>query len=236
VTGLYSGKGGQLTMFSGAKGTPESHANRGMDFETALNEMHELYEARGVAQIRKQYVPSLPVKDGKWAKVIGKSTVDYVGQLGRGRFVAFDAKDCAEKRISLERLQDHQLRFLEYASMLGGLAFILVRFGRRTVYMIPVEAWRWAVEAHRAGHSVYVESLGWTATGKASINIKELPAEWRVDGYDWAAALRRYDFERVAGAQGEGLRVRDAEGVGQGMGHASEVAGADCKRGVRTEP
>ncbi len=198
MTRLYSGKDGQMTMFSGARSASESHANRGMDFEAALNELHALYEARGIAQIRKQYVPSLPVKDGKWAKVIGRSTVDYVGQLGGGRFVAFDAKDCAEKRIGLERLQEHQLKFLEYARMLGGLAFVLVRFERRTVYLIPVEAWRWAVEAHGAGHGVYVESVGWTATGKASISMKELPDEWRVDGYDWAKTAEGHESGRAS--------------------------------------
>lgn len=194
---LYRGKGGQLAMFAGAKGITKSHANRGMAFEEQLKWQHALYLRQGIAKMDKQYIPSLPVKDGKWAKVIGKSTVDFSGELRGGQHVAFDAKDCAGKRIELDRLQTHQLQHLEEIDALGGLAFVLVRFERRTVYMIPVEAWRWAVEAHRAGHEVCVESIGWTATGKASINMKELPAEWRADGYDWAAVLRRYDFARA---------------------------------------
>lgn len=54
---------------------------------------------------------------------------------------------------------------------------------------IPVAAWRWAIEAHRAAHEVYVEELDWTATGKASINEKDLPQAWRVEGTDWGRTL-----------------------------------------------
>lgn len=182
----------QTTMFRGAHaGAADNHANRGMAFEEQLKWQHALYQSRGVAKIDKQYIPSLPVKDGKWAKVIGKSTVDFVGEMRGGQHVAFDAKDCAGKRIELSRLAPHQLKHLEEIEALGGLAFVLVRFERRTVYMVPVEAWKWANEAHRAGHEVKVEDLNWTATGKASINEKELKPEWRVDGYDWAANVRR---------------------------------------------
>ena len=54
----------------------------------------------------------------------------------------------------------------------------------------PVEARKWATEAHRAGHEVYVEALDWTATGKASISEGDVKAEWRVDGVDWAGWKR----------------------------------------------
>ena len=192
----------QTTMFRGAQaGAADNHANRGMAFEEQLKWQHALYQSRGIAMMDKQYIPTLPVKDGKWAKVIGKSTVDFAGELRGGQHVAFDAKDCAGKRIELSRLAPHQLKHLEEIEALGGLAFVLVRFERREVYMVPVEAWKWAVEAHRAGHEVLAKRLGWTATGKASINVKELPAEWRVDGYDWAQTLRRYDHGRAAQAE-----------------------------------
>ena len=194
----------QTTMFRGAHaGAADNHANRGMGFEEQLKWQHAVYEKRGIAKMDKQYVPSLLVKDGKWAKVIGKSTVDFSGELRGGRHVAFDAKDCAGRRIDLDRLQTHQLQHLEGIAALGGLAFVLVRFERREVYMIPVTAWRWAIEAHRAGHEVYVEALGWTATGKASINIKDLPEEWKADGCDWERTARRHDFGRAAREEAE---------------------------------
>lgn len=182
----------QTSIFGERRRVGESHANRGMAFEAALNWQHAQYEAQKVAQVHKEYLPTLPVKDAKWAKVVGKSTVDYVGQLSGGRFVAFDAKDCAGKRVDLERLQPHQLRYLEIAEALGGLGFVLVRFERARVYVIPVKAWKWAEEAHRAGHEVYVEELDWRATGKASINEKEMKAEWAVKDTDWARTVREW--------------------------------------------
>ena len=194
----------QTSMFTGARAAPaDNHANRGMAFEEQLKWQHAMYLRQGIAKMDKQYIPSLPVKDGKWAKVIGKSTVDFVGELRGGLHVAFDAKDCAGKRIELERLETHQLEYLEETEAMGGLAFVLVRFEGQRVWMIPAAAWRWAVEAHRAGRKVTVNGLGWTATGKASMNEKDLKAEWRVDGYDWASAARRHDFERAAGAKND---------------------------------
>ena len=176
----------QTSMFKGAKAPGESHANRGMGLEDAIKWQHAMYERQGIAKMDKQYIPSLPVKDGKWAKVIGKSTVDFSGELAGGQHVAFDAKDCAGKRIELDRLKPHQYEHLLGIDALGGLAFVLVRFERRRAYRVPVEAWKWATEAHRAAHEVYVESLNWTATGKASISEGDLPEKWRIEGVDWA--------------------------------------------------
>ena len=196
----------QTSMFKGAHAGPaDNHANRGMAFEEQLRWQHALYQRRGAAKVDKQYIPTLPVKDGKWAKVIGKSTVDFVGELRGGQYVTFDAKDCAGKRIELDRLATHQMQHLEDIDALGGLAFVLVRFERQRVWMIPAKAWRWAVEAHRAGHEVLVRELGWTATGKASFNENDLPAEWRVDGYDWLQAVREHDSGRTAQAQKSGV-------------------------------
>ena len=79
----------QTSMFKGAHaGAADNHANRGMAFEEQLKWQHALYHKQGVAKMDKQYIPSLPVKDGKWAKGIGKSTVDFVGVLNGGRRTA----------------------------------------------------------------------------------------------------------------------------------------------------
>lgn len=182
----------QMAMFEGVHAPGEDHANRGMGFERDLNAMHAEYERTKRAQMHKQFLPTQPVRDGRWARVIGRSTVDYVGQLAGGRFVAFDAKDCAGKRIDLERLQIHQLAFLTLTDALGGLSFVLTRFERARVYIVPIRAWRWAVEAHRAGHSIYVEELDWTATGKNSLNEKEMKEEWRVEGCDWEKTVAQW--------------------------------------------
>lgn len=170
---------------------PESHANRGLALETALSWQHAQYAQRGVARMDKAHVPSVLVKDGRWAKVIGRAIVDYTGLMCGGLHVAFDAKDCAGKRIELSRLQTHQLEYLEDVAKLGGCAFILARFERRDMYAIPVVAWRLAIEARRMGHPVESEGLGWEATGKASINVKELPDKWRVERADWAKTIAK---------------------------------------------
>lgn len=165
-----------------------SYANRGMSFEKALEYMHALYARQGRALVNKQYVPSLLVKDGTWAKVIGRSTVDYVGTLAGGRFVAFDAKDCTQKRIELSRLQDHQRDYLTHVDELGGIAFVLVRFeshefNNSSVYAIPIWAWNAAVESRRKQTPIKIGE--WTTTMKASINEHDIPQAWKVVNYNW---------------------------------------------------
>ena len=188
MTRLYISPNDQLAMFRGAKPPPESHANRGMAFEAALATMHEVYRRRGDAVINKQQIRTRVVGDGKFARVEGKATVDYEGTLKGGRHVAFDAKDCANKRIDLSRLTDDQLGYLMDVHNAGAVAFVLARFERRDVYAIPVTAWRWAEEARRVGKPITAD--GWQATGKASINVDELPERWRVEGYDWETRIR----------------------------------------------
>lgn len=170
----------QTRFIKGARAAT-TYANRGMDFEAALNDMHAAYAGMGLAQVTKQYLPSLPVKDGKWAKIIGRSTVDYTGTLTNGRHVAFDAKDCREKRIELARLQLHQFGHLMAAWDLGAIAFVLVRFERKRVYAIPAQDWYEAVRAHEHG-------------GKASIAEKECKPEWAVDGYNWERTVGKWNF------------------------------------------
>lgn len=184
MTRLYTAKGGQVAMWAGAKAAPASHANRGMGFEGDLNAMHAEYARLQTALVGKQHVPTQIVKGGQWAKVIGKSTVDYVGVMHGGRLVAFDAKECREERIDLSRLQDHQLEYLLEVEALGGLSFVLVRFPCGT-YAVPGKVWYWAAEARRARQKVALETFDWTATGKASINVGEMKDEWKVDGADW---------------------------------------------------
>ncbi len=85
----------QMAMFEGVRpAPPDNRANRGMDFEGRLEGVHARYAATGAARVDKQYVKALPVKNGQWAKVIGRCTVDYTGVMRGGRMVAFDAKDC----------------------------------------------------------------------------------------------------------------------------------------------
>lgn len=188
MTRLYNGGGRQMSLIPKARST--NYAGRGMEFERALEQMHEVYKARGIGIITKNYVKSTIVGDGKLARVDGSAIVDYTGCLEGGSFVAFDAKDCESKSIALSRLQPHQLEYLTRVWKHGGEAFILARFERRRCWRIPVLAWMIAEEYRETG--AHAEGFdGFKPTGKASINEKELPEIWMVEGYDWANARRR---------------------------------------------
>lgn len=182
----------QMAMFEGMRpAPPDNRANRGMDFEGRLEGVHARYAAAGAARVDKQYVKALPVKNGQWAKVIGRCTVDYTGVMRGGRMVAFDAKDCRGARIALDRLQPHQRDYLQQVARMGGCAFVLARFedkrGEKQVYAIPIAAWCLAEEARRTGERRAAE--GFEAAGRASIALEALPEKWRVKDYDWLSAV-----------------------------------------------
>lgn len=193
MTRIYKAKDGQTAMFRDAKsGASDNHANRGMSLEKLLNEMHWLYAAAGRAQITKQYVPCVLVRNGAWAKVTGKSTVDYEGVLAGGKAVAFDAKDCRGTRIELSRLQPHQLEHLGKVHALGGIAFVLVRFEYERCYAIPVSAWYAAETARDMKLPAEDTESGWTADVRASISEKDCPDAWRVETVNWLKSVERW--------------------------------------------
>ena len=163
----------------------DNYARRGMGFEGLLNDMHDLYKAMGRGWTVKQYLPMVIVSHdgrGNLAKVIGRATVDYIACVS-GRFIAFDAKDCTETRIPLDRLAGHQLQDLIDIDRNGGIAFVLVRFEGRRCYRVPALAWAAAEDAHKTGKATAYN--GWTPTGKASISENELPHEWAICDVDW---------------------------------------------------
>lgn len=178
----------QTALFEDMRAAPaDNRARRGMSLENRLAAVHERYAAAGLARMDKQYPRSVPVNDGRWAKIIGRSTVDYVGVLRGGRMAAFDAKDCQGDKIELSRLQEHQRLYLDEVQALGGLAFVLVRFGCGAVARIPIKAWDYALMAKCAPETADTMTVdGWQPSGKAHIKRTELPEEWRVEGYDWA--------------------------------------------------
>lgn len=176
--------GGQQSLIPGVKPKRTSYANRGMEFESELITMHKFYLNRGLARIEKNYCQSQPVKDGQWAKVIGRAIVDFTGLLNGGRFVAFDAKDCVEHRIELNRLASHQEQYLLDVHALGGIAFILVRFRGKDVFRIPVDVWHDAVMWHDFQRPI-CRADGWKMRNKSSLTVEDLKPEWKCYGCDW---------------------------------------------------
>lgn len=151
-------------------------------FQCVLDEMHKFYRAFYSMRIEKDV----------------RSTVDYVGALKGGRMVAVAAKDCQGDKIDLSRLQEHQRLYLDEVQALGGLAFVLVRFGCGTVARIPIRAWDYALAARCAPETAdTMEVDGWTPSGKAHIKLAEVPDRWKVEGYHWANwAIRCEDAEQ----------------------------------------
>jgi recombination protein U len=57
------------------------------------------------------------------------STVDFVGLLDGGKFIAFDAKQTKIKtRLPIKNIHQHQLDYLKIVQNLGGITFFLVWF------------------------------------------------------------------------------------------------------------
>lgn len=173
-------RGRQTSLFPEAHQRPvDNYANRGLSLERALERQHEEYKAQGKGLITRQYDPSVVVKF-PLARVIGRAAVDYVGVLSGGRCVAFDAKDCADKRLELSRLRPHQAAYLASVQRLGGLAGVLARFERARVYWVPYELWAAQRGLCAAGEGA----------GRKSIAEKDLGEELRVDGYDWMGVVQ----------------------------------------------
>lgn len=175
-------RGGQTSLFPEARQRPvDNYANRGLSLERALERQHEEYREQGKALITRQYDPSVVVKF-PLARIIGRAVVDYVGVLADGRCVAFDAKDCAGKRLELNRLQPHQAAYLASVQRMGGLAGVMTRFERARVYWVPYELW-----AAQNGLCAAREGI----KGRKSIAEKDLGEELMVDGYDWMGVVMR---------------------------------------------
>lgn len=185
MTRIYTTRGGrQLSLLPGAKQKGESHANRGMELEHELMVMHQLYKRQKLARVDKNPIQTQPVKGGEWAWIIGKAIVDFSGTLAGGRSVAFDAKDCVERRIELNRLAPHQAEYLGDVYALGGMAFILARFERKYCYKIPIDVWTDALAYRDYGKPVERVD-GWKPRNKASLTMADMRPEWAVDGVDW---------------------------------------------------
>jgi recombination protein U len=111
-------------------------ANRGRFFEDYLQHLHARYRQQGRARIDFIPTPTRPHNSqGRvtWVPV-RKGTVDFIGVLTGGRFVAFDAKSTRNTRSWRIKISScspsndttHQWEYLAEVHALGGLAFYLI--------------------------------------------------------------------------------------------------------------
>lgn len=123
---------------------------RGGAWETQLEHLHDRYRRDRRAVILRAH-PAVKVLGqrgkaftGVWAS---DGPPDFIGALGDGRAVAFDAKDTHGARFPFSMLARHQARDLEAVHLAGGVAFIALRFGGQP-YVLPwaelgPRYWRW---------------------------------------------------------------------------------------------
>ncbi|MTV47744.1 recombinase [Heliobacillus mobilis] len=130
----------------------DGHANRGQGLEQLIITQNHLYRNQGITVIHKVPTEWIPIRKGGAivaAKVTQKAAVDFMG-VYMGRPIAFDAKDCQQKWMRWDRLEEHQDSFLQKWDELGGIAFILAEFGQE-IYVIPWREWNEGIRRWRLG-------------------------------------------------------------------------------------
>ncbi len=112
-----------------------SAANRGMDFEHAVNSSNAYYDDQKRAVITKRPTPIRVVKVdyAHNARIIDayfekQSTTDYNG-VYRGKYVDFECKETKSKTsLSFNNISSHQIEHLKKVIFHGGIAFFLIYF------------------------------------------------------------------------------------------------------------
>ena len=125
--------------------TWNSRGLRGSTLEDFINLANEKYQQSNLALIQKIPTPIKPIKIDKDTRHITlayfdkQSTVDYIGAV-QGIPICFDAKEAAQRRLPLQNIHEHQIRFMEDFSRQGGIAFLLVNFtSEDEYYLLPLE-------------------------------------------------------------------------------------------------
>jgi recombination protein U len=116
------------------KKTIPSAANRGMDFEHAVNVTNDFYQDKGRAMIIKRPTPIKIVKvDYSKMKIVEayfekQSTTDYNG-VYKGKYIDFECKETKSKTsLSFHNIPSQQIHHLKGVLNQGGIAFFLIYF------------------------------------------------------------------------------------------------------------
>ncbi len=123
-----------------------NYANRGMDFERAVNLSNNYYKDNDMALIYKRPTPihiakvdykNVRIKDAYFEK---KSTTDYNG-VYKGKYIDFECKETKSlTSLSLNNISLHQINHLEKVNLHGGIAFFLIYFSTlNEVYLLDAK-------------------------------------------------------------------------------------------------
>ncbi|HFU3799096.1 TPA: Holliday junction resolvase RecU [Streptococcus suis] len=122
-------------------------ANRGMSFETAINDSNLYYLTHGKAVIHKKPTPVQIVRvdypKRSRAKIIEAyfrqaSTTDYSGVF-KGRYIDFEAKETRQKTaMPMKNFHTHQIEHMKQVIEHGGICFVLLHFSTlKETYLLP---------------------------------------------------------------------------------------------------
>lgn len=125
-------------------------ANRGMSFETSINETNAYYLAKELAVIHKKPTPVQIVKvdypKRSRAKIVEAyfrqaSTTDYSG-VYKGRYIDFEAKETRQKTaMPMKNFHAHQITHMKQVLAQGGVCFVLLHFSSlKETYLLPAQA------------------------------------------------------------------------------------------------
>lgn len=149
-------------------------ANRGMNFEDAINVSNEYYLNHQVAVIHKKPTPVQIVKvdyPRRSAAVIREayfrhaSTTDYNG-VYQGKYIDFEAKETKNKTsFPFKNFHLHQIKHMEDCLQQGGLCFVLLWFSslNRCFFLASehlVKLWRLQESERKSLPLAQIEALG----------------------------------------------------------------------------
>jgi len=132
---------------SPAKPKSFSHGNRGMDFESDINETNDYYRNKGLCLITKRPTPInvVSVDYTKGAIITNayfekQSTTDYNG-VYNGRYIDFEAKSTKKKTsFPLANISKHQIEHLKQVIKHKGIAFFIIEFSEhKEVYFLDAQ-------------------------------------------------------------------------------------------------
>ena len=126
-----------------------SAGGRGMELEKEINITNKFYLNSDIAVIHKKPTPVTIVHVDYPRRSAAKiteayfklpSTTDYNG-IYRGRYIDFEAKDnMIVTAFPLKSIHEHQIKHLDAIVRHGGIAFVIVRFVKRSeTYYVPAD-------------------------------------------------------------------------------------------------
>lgn len=157
----------KITSPSNGQRPKQDTSRRGYSLEQALNQSNIYYLHHDIAVIHKKPTPIQIVKVDypcrSSAKIVEAyfkipSTTDYNG-LYRGKYIDFEAKECAKGSFPFTNIHPHQIDHLDAIVKHGGIAFLIIKFSQQNeVYLIDA---KYVIEKfrHAKRHSLLYEDI-----------------------------------------------------------------------------